>query len=570
MAMAMACCMPLRHFGGILDSPIVPKHEALACHAPLSPPPTLPTPTQALPPTDDAENDMLPSISEQDDYDEPFARSQIQGQGQGQGGDDDGVLRLLSPLSPDWVPNQIQISPDVPFADACVLLHGNHPHHQHPQQRHGIHSPPPGFEYSPPYSTRPALPLLDIPSTPYDSESSWDEPPSSLMDFDDDSALSTPLSPPQSPLLQKISLDTDPDPEDMFEDHYSGGKHPFIPYRSPPPVHHIHLLPELEDTSNRRSPSSPSLRSFSSLPELESDPDTEADADMDSDPDFAFLDPPTLSPPYSPSSALRSLPGADPDDDLLPLHLGSPGYIPSDADPVPLTPLSPSLNHSRSSLLLLDDPNDVPPPRSPSPENFHLDPALLEYCAGADPEVRRLYELRRRAQAAERAARAMETRYLEEGAVGMRWEARRVRRREKERGGEITSMLRLKLTEKGHLEEAGGFEKEKERKNGVRSMEHLVAKMLLRRGDTARSLADRKTPCYETRVLRSPLSRNCLRAHYSVEDDSESRRGRGTEVDMNMEVDPVVDDDDDEDTWPPVPWPMDPMVLDKDGYQIPG
>jgi hypothetical protein len=42
---------------------------------------------------------------------------------------------------------------------------------------------------------------------------------------------------------------------------------------------------------------------------------------------------------------------------------------------------------------------------------------------------------------------------LEEGAVQMQWEARRARKCEKERSREITTMLRLKLTEQGMLDD---------------------------------------------------------------------------------------------------------------------
>jgi hypothetical protein len=51
-------------FGGMLDSPIIMRHDSLGCHMPLSPPPTLPTKTQALPLEDDI---SLPSIPELDD-----------------------------------------------------------------------------------------------------------------------------------------------------------------------------------------------------------------------------------------------------------------------------------------------------------------------------------------------------------------------------------------------------------------------------------------------------------------------------------------------------------------------
>ncbi|KIJ98455.1 hypothetical protein K443DRAFT_9126 [Laccaria amethystina LaAM-08-1] len=112
--------------------------------------------------------------------------------------------------------------------------------------------------------------------------------------------------------------------------------------------------------------------------------------------------------PSSPGLPVLSLPGADTDDDLLSEELGPsrPEFVPN-AFFVPAT-----LSPSSRSLLLLDNPNDVSPPRSPSPENFHLDPTLLaEY---PDPDLQKLHDLRRRAQIAERAARHQEITIMEE------------------------------------------------------------------------------------------------------------------------------------------------------------
>jgi hypothetical protein len=50
-----------------------------------------------------------------------------------------------------------------------------------------------------------------------------------------------------------------------------------------------------------------------------------------------------------------------------------------------------------------DDPNDVPPSRSPSSENFNLD---LE--ESSDPNLKKLSNLRKKSIAAERAAWQME------------------------------------------------------------------------------------------------------------------------------------------------------------------
>ena len=259
----------------------------------------------------------------------------------------------------------------------------------------------------------------------------------------------------------------------------------------------------------------------------------------------------SLSPPPSPGQSLLALPGADPDDELYfaehehesepetELSLYSPLYPPT----------------SGRSLLLLHDPNDVPPPRSPSPENFQLDLSQLALEGCTDPEIRRLWDLRKKSQTAERAARVQEAQALELGGpgVGARWEARQTKKQEKERGREIATMLRLKLAEKGvkvddkgsvldtdvgpaasggvgvgaDIGGGGGMqmqvdEDERERERGrdrdrtmklkrkIGSMEQLVARMLLRRNDTSRSIVNRKSPVQSH--PKSPLSRRAVSA----------------------------------------------------------
>ncbi|KAJ7184632.1 hypothetical protein C8R46DRAFT_1026507 [Mycena filopes] len=102
------------HFGGILDSPVVllkrassssssscpcapstqvwtplPQVGITVCPLPLSPPPTIPTPTHALPPTS-----LLLPIPEDDDT------------APGAGARDERRSQLLSPLSPEWASNR--------------------------------------------------------------------------------------------------------------------------------------------------------------------------------------------------------------------------------------------------------------------------------------------------------------------------------------------------------------------------------------------------------------------------------------------------------------------------------
>lgn len=289
---------------------------------------------------------------------------------------------------------------------------------------------------------------------------------------------------------------------------------------------------DLSLTPPAQSPS-PSRRLFAPLPEL----------DLGEEPLF------TQPSPFSPPQQLLSLPGADTDEDLIPTDLSSPNFIPEplssastststatstsssspsflSADPLAVPPRT-------SSLLLIDDPNDIPTPRSPSPENYDLDiPLLLEEATSDDPDLKKLCELRRKAIAAERAARQLEAQTLlaqgagasasggagiaagAGGAAGAavalhaRAEARRVRKREKERSREIGALLRLKLggDAMGKGKSQQGKEKEGEQvvsardgsvgstsKRMINSLSQLVARMMFRRNETSRPLANRKS-----------------------------------------------------------------------------
>jgi hypothetical protein len=86
---------------GVLDSPIIMWHDSLGCHMPLSPPPTLPMKTQALPLEDDI---SLPSIPELDDSESlPLLHTLSLPRDE----------EPLSPISPEWATNGIplEISP---------------------------------------------------------------------------------------------------------------------------------------------------------------------------------------------------------------------------------------------------------------------------------------------------------------------------------------------------------------------------------------------------------------------------------------------------------------------------
>ncbi|KAJ7041892.1 hypothetical protein C8F04DRAFT_110838 [Mycena alexandri] len=109
------------HFGGILDSPVVLMKHTCPCAPsgfagawaplpsivgpgphnafPLSPPPTIPTPTHALPPASPRpSSSLLLPIPEDDQSSDDY----------GGGGDErrSTALQLLSPLSPEWTSNR--------------------------------------------------------------------------------------------------------------------------------------------------------------------------------------------------------------------------------------------------------------------------------------------------------------------------------------------------------------------------------------------------------------------------------------------------------------------------------
>jgi hypothetical protein len=96
---------------------------------------------------------------------------------------------------------------------------------------------------------------------------------------------------------------------------------------------------------------------------------------------------------------LRSFPGAETDDELIPAELASKNYIP---DPSFVVHTTPPINHA--GLLLWDPPsaakirdaNDLPPTRSPPPEEFTLDLNAFAELEGQEIwlEMRRLNELR--------------------------------------------------------------------------------------------------------------------------------------------------------------------------------
>ncbi|KAJ6509168.1 hypothetical protein C8R47DRAFT_11780 [Mycena vitilis] len=94
-----------QHYGGILDSPVV----FMKAPTPLSPPPTIPTPTHALPASDADAPQFASSLLL------PIAEHESPQQTQTQ---------LLSPISPEWTPNCKPQDDIFPVDDSgdCVLM----------------------------------------------------------------------------------------------------------------------------------------------------------------------------------------------------------------------------------------------------------------------------------------------------------------------------------------------------------------------------------------------------------------------------------------------------------------
>ncbi|KAG1862703.1 hypothetical protein F4604DRAFT_1786168 [Suillus subluteus] len=237
----------------------------------------------------------------------------------------------------------------------------------------------------------------------------------------------------------------------------------------PPELRAPHLslsgLPELEHEKAlpRIPPSSPSRRSCSSLPD-----DTD-------------------SLPSSPGPSLLSLPGADTDDDLLP---GESAFVPlTSSQGVPFVPSQP--------LLFIHDPRDVPLPRSPSPEDFHL--CLSVHDMDGDPELAQLFELRKRSLAAVQGP-------PDGPECTDTYTRKSKKKRERERSAEVGALLRLKLGDKLGMDVNEGKSPERRKKGVIGSISQLVAQMVFRRHEASRPLTKRKPMLSAQEYVHSPLS----------------------------------------------------------------
>lgn len=448
------------HLAGVLDSPPVMRREDLAPQRPLTPPPTMPHPTLNLPEADVDLPLYGQEVDEVDDIEEQYADDESYPSPSGSSPPHSAKSDLsLSPLSPSWDPpcaQALSIASSQDFSDS------DHPN--------ALFSPcdacaPLALDYCHPlpHSPRkpsslldvdveaptPLLALISIPWVSSQSPESDPEPPSSSSSSSSLTSLSDydELPPPSSPLISRLDL------------------------------------PDLEDDGLPKIiPSSPSRRSCLGLPDSDSDVEM-SDSAID----------PVLTLPGQP---LLSLPGAETDDDLI------PRIVALQSRTIPFT--------SSRPLLFIDDPRDVPLPRSPSPEDFDL---CLSPEDITDPELAQLFDLRKRSIAAERAARRVEA-LTDDVDLFTQAEARKIRKRERERSKEVGTLIRLKLgdgvatcpQEQSSTSPEWDPQNHARRRGAIGSVPQLVAQMVFRRNETSRPLAKRKTTNGPREYVRSALS----------------------------------------------------------------
>ncbi|KAG1731235.1 uncharacterized protein EDB91DRAFT_1155176 [Suillus paluster] len=433
------------HSPGVLDSPTVMRREDLACHRPLTPPPTQLLYNLELPGYDDDDDSMYDesgrSTPHQSDFEEDFddeTSDMSDGSAESES--------PLSPLSPPWKPPEHDLeqshwndpqssnfswspfleSKDIDDPDMSIPLSNDITPFSSDQAPYLLDIDPP----------RPRLVPLHIPWSSYQRMHQLDEHPTSS---------------PHRSALSLTNMDID-DPPELRSPHLS--------HSDLPELEHENSLPEIP-------PSSPSRRSYSSLPD-------------DSD----NLQPSTPSP----STSLLSLPGADTDDDLLPdVSAFAP---PTLLQGVPFVPSQP--------LLFINDPRDLPLPRSPSPEDFNL--CLSVHDMDSDPELAQLFDLRKRALA------ALQGPLEGPECVEPCHTRKSSKKRERERSKEVGALLRLKLGDKFGMDVCEGKSPERRKKGVIGSVSQLVAQMVFRRHEASRPLAKRKPVLSAQDYVQSPLS----------------------------------------------------------------
>ncbi|KAJ6630384.1 hypothetical protein B0H10DRAFT_984840 [Mycena sp. CBHHK59/15] len=413
-------------YGGILDSPVVLMSAPTP--TPLSPPPTIPTPTHALPPSDahSYEDEAQPFSSLLQPIPEHESPRLPQTQ-------------LLSPISPEWTTHH-KPEEDLFGADdssGCVLM--SQPHKSAYDYAFAPGEDDDVLAGAPPFG-RPALRPLDIPM--------YEAPPNKmqvdqgvLLGFpgvvldeghEDDANSPFEFMPPSpfSPICDLDFSESDLDGLDLDMDLGTGPSS----YTSPSLRSFASLpSPDLDDLDLDMdlcpgigmSPSSPSRRYVASLPSFDASAHSEAFPDFD----------------YSPSPYDTSAATADTD-----LAMSSPDAPPS------LLPTP----HPSANALLLDLPAPTLDNKPPALLDTFSPEELVERLPPGYPlaELEGLLAVRRRAGVALAAAlSSSSSTFPSAPALGVRaqekprdsGEPRRRRKRAKELGREVDALVGLVL-----------------------------------------------------------------------------------------------------------------------------
>ncbi|KAI6027201.1 hypothetical protein EDC04DRAFT_170198 [Pisolithus marmoratus] len=450
----------------ILDSPVVMRREDFACHRPLTPPPTLPYSTLDLPDSDG-------------DVDVHFVEEGIRDSDH----DFDGVELFGSPFGS----SQSTVDTDLPLSPISPTWESQGPSCQHPQFGFLSDSPPDTGSirsFWAPFGEKGFLSSDTAFGSAGVDPSSIPDAPSSLLEIEKPHSVNSTSGPSfMSGDKPSSLLEIDaPRPIDIHWSRYDT-------YGTPVHCPMTYIRSPLLCADDLEAPSSP-LPRHTSLPEDDDIKDVQM---SDSSGDSSF----------SPSHPLLGLPGANIDDSLLPID---PPYAPNDLEP----------------LLLIDDPQDIPAVRSPSPDDLKL---LSEL----PPEGSQLFDMRRRYMVGEKTL-------PDASRVTTRAEAKRGRKRDAERSKEIGTLLCLKFPDKvvkcrkekssesgrsvdGIIVSGDGSTSNGDcQPNGdqqqtpslcppqpTASMAQLVAQMVFRRNETSRPLPWKKTVTHY--YIKSPLSR---------------------------------------------------------------
>ena len=483
------------------DFSLMMEHGSQWYQEPLSPPPTLPTQTLILPPADG-------DLAQLESYFD-FPMSHPHAHLDTSGGPSHHHLPS-PPLSPDRANMTVARVSYPASAQSSLFIQGisypgppmendvhlyDQPSPPRPWQQHLNNDIPPkvsdilstSFDLSPPTHMLEAEDCLYPISWGY-LTIDRQRTPTELEDLDDTSHTYFPT--PGSPLISSpASSDHDSDFHDHdYEDEFT--------------------LP----------PSSPCRRSVSELPMLEDEGDDplglsnpfEDDQPWNFEPAQSLSDDSSAGCGAGRVPSIRSFPGVDTDEDLIPVDLASRSWAPEHCIVIPSTPyITPSTlipspdsssylmnslqqgdatRYSSNSLLLVDDPSARSPIIGSSchigAELDQLDPVLV----ASDAELKGLLDLRSRALASERQARMVEAQYknikafwigraivsgegigadydsgvaeerdmqrhlhLEEARMQavLAMQAKRARKREKERVREVSALMKIKLKERG-------------------------------------------------------------------------------------------------------------------------